>query len=142
MFAKPVADLITLEEQRKISTPIGVFCSIVFAAFGIAAFGFLIMGLTGSDNYYNQSAAWQNRILSKEQPISLDQVIIAYDTSLSEEYMLGAFLQGSALSVYDKPVPMKKCDELYANNANIRELINSPTAMCMDFNEDLTITFG
>jgi hypothetical protein len=93
IYAKPVGDLISLNEHRKISTPVGVFCSVIFAAFGIASLGFLIAGMTGGDHYYSQSVAWTNLGRTEaQQEISLDQVIISYDLSLPQEYMLGAFL--------------------------------------------------
>ena len=73
IYAQPVGDLITLNKRRKISTPIGVFCSVVLAAFGVLAFGFLVAGMSGSDNYYSQSVAYTNLGKTEtEQDINLD----------------------------------------------------------------------
>ena len=52
VFATPVGELITLNKERRISSCCGIFGSIVFYAFSLLAVGFLIAGITGSDNYF------------------------------------------------------------------------------------------
>lgn len=53
VYATPVGDLISVHKNKRISTWWGVFCSIVFYALMIVAFGFLVAGMSGADSYFS-----------------------------------------------------------------------------------------
>ena len=55
-----MGNFVTLRGERKVSTIGGVVMSIIFIIMSAMAFGFLVAGMAGSDNYYNQSVAWVN----------------------------------------------------------------------------------
>lgn len=92
IFAKPVGNFLTLKRERKVSTLAGVVCSFVFYILVALAFGFLVAGMAGSENYYSQSVAWTNEpVQATPAVVTPDQIIIAYKPSVAQEYMLGAF---------------------------------------------------
>jgi len=135
IYAKPVGNFLTLKSERKVSTLAGVICSFVFYFFVAFAFVILCLGLAGNENYYNQSVAWVNEPL-QTTPVTTgnDEIIIAYTTSVPQEYMLGAFFQATVGSNLLTPLPTALCNTVYAGNQNVISLIDDTNAMCIDVN--------
>lgn len=74
-------------------------------------------------------------VATTQTNIMTNQVILAFSTSLAQEYMLGGWIQGTADSINDTPVPMGECSTYYSNDDSVMALLYDGTAdtvWCID----------
>lgn len=62
----------------------------------------------------------------------MSQLVVAYDLSLPEEYMLGAFFQFNEDNSAAVPLAMSKCVDIYGSEPQVLQLLDSTSAMCLD----------